>query len=399
MQLTLRSRFTLPLAAALICLGCDDTMSVNPQSIDTDGGLDAAPPDLSPPADLLPLPPPTLPQAVPHAGTILKNVQLVTISWSDYSFAPLAESFGDFIVKSNWYKTVGEEYGVGPGKHLKPVELPERTPPSITDTQLRAFIKQKVLDKTLPAPSPDNQTLYMFYFPRSTTITDDSGNNGTLCSQFAGYHRQGVINPSRYTYAVIGDCGGGDQEITITASHELIEAATDPYGPPSDGFYLDADVTDPWEAENGQEVGDLCEYEPDMVSEGGFPLQKSWSNKAAAAGGDPCIPGAPATYYNIRVSPEGVPSVAAGDKITFTLTGWTVGGTVPPWKISLDSASASDFRLTELQPILSGTTVYNNYSVTLTLTAPVGAGTGLLAGVKVSSGNDKHAWPVAFTIQ
>ena len=386
-------RITACLSTSLLALclwGCAENPALTMSA--SDAGADAAmdPPDLFMP-DLAPPPNPTEPQLDPHSGVVLANLELVTISFMDTVYTSEAEDFGDFIVKSKWLEAVGAEYGVHAGKHLKKVELPMNATTPITDSMLIQFIKTKIMDATLPDPAQHPQILYMFYFPPGITITNGTD---TICNQFAGYHKHAIYNGNKFTYAVIADCKAGPDEITITASHELIETATDPYN----AYYLDVGADDPWQIENGQENGDMCEYESDAVHEGGFALQKNWSNAAAKAGGDPCIPEAPANYENIRVSPEGVPAVAAGASITFTLTGWTKG-VVAPWKIAMVNGDAADFDTTQQQAVLSGTTLYKNSSVTLTLKAPSDAPSGALGGVIIQSGSSHHRWPVAYTVQ
>jgi hypothetical protein len=85
------------------------------------------------------------------------------------------------------------------------------------------------------------------------------------------------------------------QGTTITASHEIIEASTDP-SDISTGYYLNLD--DPnnfgWNDIEGGEVADVCVdvfgFDQDEWPEGDFTVQRIWSNTQAAAGGDPCAP-------------------------------------------------------------------------------------------------------------
>ena len=377
-------------ALALALVGCSEAPAI---SSATDAGVDLAmaPPDLFMP-DLAPRPHPMLPQLEAHSGVVFSSVKLVTVTFMDTVYQSEAEDFGDFVVGSQWLETVGGEYGVHAGRHLKKVQLPMKSPTSITDGGLVQFLKSKIMDMTLPAPAADDQILYMVYFPPGITITHGVS---TLCNQFAGYHNYSTYNGNKFTYAAIGDCNQGPEQVTITASHELIETATDPY---LNSYSLDVAGDDPWQIENGQEDGDMCEYEPDSVHEKGFALQKNWSNKAAAAGGDPCIPEAPATYYNVMILPEGVPEVAAGGSITFTITGWTKGN-LQPWKLSIANGDNADFDVTQQQAVLSGTTIYNNASVTLTLRPPADATSGLLGGVLVRSADANHSWPVTYTVK
>jgi hypothetical protein len=199
---------------------------------------------------------------------------------------------------------------------------------------------------------------------------------------------------------VIGDCGSGLDDITSTASHELAEAATDPFPTGSAGYYMDAQPPDPWTFEDREEVGDLCEtennvYETDQIST--WALQPIWANSAAAARMNPCIP-SDGTYNTVTVSPADVPTVAAGQSFTFHITGWA-NYAAPPWSVSVGDADYSFYSATTLQASLSGTTIAKNGSLTLTLKAPANANSGDPCGVKILSGPTGHIWPVGFIVQ
>jgi hypothetical protein len=89
----------------------------------------------------------------------------------------------------------------------------------------------------------------------------------------------------------------------VALSHELIEAATDPYpatrpafnGADPDHIIWNFAVTGPGE------VGDMCILESydHQVGRlvGGFWAQRTWSNNAANAGLDPCVPAIPNEVY------------------------------------------------------------------------------------------------------
>jgi hypothetical protein len=111
----------------------------------------------------------------------------------------------------------------------------------------------------------------------------------------------------------------------VVASHELIEAVTDPIPDNHPGVQLD-DPTSSWSS-FGSEVADLCQR-PDtteIVRESGFVAQRSWSASAAAAEQDPCVPGATADYFNLTVQDPGVLRIAPGGHQAVTLRAWARG--------------------------------------------------------------------------
>ena len=96
---------------------------------------------------------------------------------------------------------------------------------------------------------------------------------------------------------------------------------TDPRVSSSGAYGLNITQSDdPWQLFDGQENADICEFEHG-VDEGGFALCKNYSNKAAAACMDPCVPYDPKIrpYENVLVLPRGVPSFPAGSTATFTI--------------------------------------------------------------------------------
>lgn len=380
----------------LLLAGCGDGAITSTSS---DGGADAtSPPDLTEGPDLAPWVHPPMPQLAAGSGKVLDHVNLVTITYPTTDNVLSAEAFGDYVFSSDWLHAVGDEYGIKGGKHLAKVELVEAAPKTISDGAIKAFLRAKIMDKTLPSPLDHDQMLYMIYFPLNTAI-----NSGTeeVCSQFGGYHGEANYvegNVSKqFCYAVIGECAGTTGEQTITASHELIEAMTDPFPYTAHGYGLDVGVDDPWELENGQEVGDMCEYE-DSVADGGFEVTKSWSNKAAAMGLDPCVPADRKVYENVMVLPEGVPELEAGSTATFRIIGWAVGNAAP-WKVTFEDGTNSAWTATAQQVSLSGSMIWNAGVLTLTLVVPSDGASGTLGGVLLRSGPSVHGWPISYTIK
>jgi hypothetical protein len=93
----------------------------------------------------------------------------------------------------------------------------------------------------------------------------------------------------------------GIDQITASASHEIVEAATDPF-PDTQPAYIGVDddhlawsvaITGPGE------VGDMCGSESSQLGRyiGYFLVQRSWSNQAAAANLDPCVPATSSPYF------------------------------------------------------------------------------------------------------
>jgi hypothetical protein len=333
-----------------------------------------------------------LPQLQRQGGTVQSKVKLVTVTFAGYTHRQQVEAFGDFLVGSRWLETVGADYGVGQGMHLRKVALADSAPATIKDEDIAPMILQPhVQDNSLPPP--DEQTFYMVYFPMSTTVDSGLLKLGQPCVDFEGFHDDITLAGAHFIYGVVLDCG--TENYLPIASHELIGGATNPS---TGGWNLAAAATDPWSALNGYEPADLCEGEG-TTTEAGYQLARAWSITAAQAGTQPCVPAAPGeTYYQVTADPATVQTVPAGGMVNLTLTGWSTG-TLPNWFLGVEKMDGSAF---DPQPTLSANTINVGCQVTLTLHAGDGK-SGQVGTVLVWSGptmeERRRAWPVAVTVQ
>jgi hypothetical protein len=193
-------------------------------------------------------------------------------------------------------------------------------------------------------PPPDPDTLYFIFFPAGKMITADGGNNIT---DFCAYHGTETFDVStNIRYAVMPDtaasagCGPtpGLANITTVASHELIEAITDPdvglatdVGPPLGWF-------DPLFAE----IGDICRSQSDeAVILGGdghhYYVQKEWSNRSNAclatrtiAVGDASILEGDTSARTLRIPVTLSAPSASNVTVQYRLQGATATGALQP---------------------------------------------------------------------
>jgi hypothetical protein len=121
---------------------------------------------------------------------------------------------------------------------------------------------------------------------------------GQACVAYGAYHYETAQTGTNapIVYALMPRCNAGTsyelEDLTVSASHEWIEAATDPHVNTAGGYQLVDDDHFVWAYTPGAEVGDMCEYVDAAIQPliGGFNVQRTWSNAAAAAGKDPCVP-------------------------------------------------------------------------------------------------------------
>jgi hypothetical protein len=340
---------------------------------------------------------PAFPQVTNKGGPILAAPDIVTITFAGYAYQSDVQAFGDWVATSDWLATVGADYGVGKGVHLKKVVLTELAPSAVTSDEIETLLGSKITDGTLPDPATDRNLLYVIYYPPTTSITllQNGQAAGVSCQDFGGFHYEGRPTGVRFPYAVLPACDNSSsglttlQSIEVGASHEIIEAATDPYPATAPGFQF-TDYSSAWVILGG-EVGDLCFT--DDIAEGNFLAQRVWSNSAAAKGTSPCIPfAADVPYFNSAVSPDGFQAVAAGSSAVFQISGFSTAPTAP-WMLS-----AFPFRGNFRPDItLSQSELSNGQTATLTVAVPLGTPANSFIEILVTSGNQTQGslWPVA----
>lgn len=247
--------------------------------------VDAAPPK--------PAPKPTFPEVQSRGGPVIKSPRVVPITFTG---DPLAEKIVEFTAKiatSSYWKTAGAEYGVGPIVPGDAITLAEPAPAMITSDQIETWLVQKLTGATPEFGAPDASTLYAIYYPAGTTIKmDGAGELGQSCDGYGGYHFEVSAGGVQVGYAVLPRCDGID-DLTVSASHEYFEWATDPFPKSKPAFAKLDDLHWAWQAAFIGELGDLCTFlDLDNLrpAEIGFVVQRQWSNQLSLAGKYPCAP-------------------------------------------------------------------------------------------------------------
>ena len=299
------------------------------------------------------------PQVVDLGGAVLTSPKIQLITYAEDPLASDANAFvTEFGATSEWASQT-TEYGVGAFTQLPMISIPGTPPTTLDDNTGTTSPFQQTLAANTSGADPvwgaaDPSTIYLFVLPAGTNISS----GGSCCTDFLGYHYEAVVGSVRVPYAVVCDCqpGAGDpttalEYVTTTESHELVEATTDPF-PRSNPAYPQADDADfIWTYVTGGEVADMCEYNLDSnyAPPGStYEVQRSWSNAAAAAGTNPCVP-VPSTgpYFNsyavyddtVAVSYYGQPLQTTGVKIavgatrTIDVVLKSNGATSGPWTV------------------------------------------------------------------
>ena len=293
-----------------------------------------------------------LPQVKTMGGPVLATPKVVPVFFPGFGFRTELIDFLPKMGKSAYWKAVATEYGVGALTAETTIDITDAPDAIITDEEIQTWLKSR-FDGTHPefGTTPIAGAVYTLFYPPTTTIylgnaptPNDGGVEGGVpeggtkgprpqasCKSFGGYHQDIKVGNVNVSYAVIPQCAmfgplTGVDVVTGTPSHELIEAATDPFPIAKPAYTSVDDDHISWTFALGAgEVGDMCaQYDSSFYKdpEIGYVVQRSWSNAAATAGHEPCVP-VPASeipYFN--ASPR------LNDDVTLSI-GTTKGLTVP----------------------------------------------------------------------
>ena len=406
----------------------------------SDGGANAAPTDaiamearvVSPvPAAHAPFP-----QLVYGGGPLLTAPKIVTVVFAGDPFASDLQAFGQSIASSPWWDSVRAGYCasdagpcVGQGPPGTFVQLTTSPDAAYTDSvqgassSVQGWLSRAIATATLPAP--DANTLYVVYFPSTTTVTLD---NYKSCVRggFGGYHNSMMMGLRDVAYAVVVECTPLPpplpsvpatsvlQNATLSASHEILEAATDPVR--GTGFVLGSTDWSSWpwaDLTVGGEAGDLCVdgfgLNQDQTTSGRFTVQRTWSNAQAASGLDPCTPTSTGSVYFNAAPTRSFFVLDVGASATFDvdafssapMADWTLAAqdfshSTPPSYLSFSIAGG---RLTDGGALIR---VNNGSKVQVTVTLlkdPSGLDTyvadGAITSVHYGRTVAAQVWPIA----
>jgi hypothetical protein len=390
----------------------------------TSSDATSPPPDAS---DTYPAAHYPLPTMTNHGGPVMTDMKIITVTFVGDAKRDEKRTFDDTITKTAWWDAVTRGYGIHRGSGGGYVELPDTVSNQTldNDTQLIPMLQKLVTDGKLPAP--DANTIYALYFPQSTTIQLLGMSS---CQTFGAYHDythftaggQDVLG----AFAVMPDCGNGFS--AGAASHEFIEAATDPHPfttktPPDPfSFYL---YNDAWCPAGGYEVADMCEGQKG-APEGNYTVARSWVNAAALESKDPCQPSDPAlVFFGAAVEtevvtglhdPTGGPDydadgflvVKAGATKTANVVVFSEAKLAHDVSLVVGKRKANTSDPTVLDPIAAGvdakltqTTAHNGAHVTLTITTSASTPPGDYRFVvrAILETTDYHSWPVVLRVK
>jgi hypothetical protein len=223
------------------------------------------------------------------------------------------EQFLTELKTSTYWPTATAEYGVGSITVAPSIVVTDPLPVMVSDDQIQTWLATYLDGTHAGWPAINLNNIYAVFYQAATTVTATFGGTTveTGCQYFGGYHEEGAegnldAGGVPFVYAVLPRCtsfGGltGIDVTTGTLSHEIVESATDPLVNTNPAYDALDENHVVWDFAPLPEIGDMCAYEPQSFQKlvGSFVVQRIWSDNAAMAGGDPCVPPLPSTpYYN-----------------------------------------------------------------------------------------------------
>ncbi len=308
---------------------------------------------------------------VPNGGSgVLANPNVVIVSFNGDANQSTYDAYGTWLATGGYLAAAPSQYGVNNGTsvaaHLTVA------PPTGTNGNNQAFpnfFQSLFSSNAIPANTPTS--IYVLLLPASWADLS------TFCTHQGGYHTA-YQDPSQglVYYAIVPPCPNGGQvseleSTEIAISHEVVEAATDPYG--QNGYQI-SDPNDPWFYLGG-ELGDLCASNTEYTyTDGTNYAQLIWSNQSVASNQIPCQPWPGTSIYYSLTGPTTMVAGRPGSQVPITLTGWASSNTSSQWYLNAqDGDFQIDFRT---NPVLSAQSITQGGTVTVTLTIPQTAQVG-----------------------
>jgi hypothetical protein len=231
-----------------------------------------------------------------HPGPTLANMEVWICVWDgDEAFGQDVNLFVSRLFASDYYRTNMAEYGASGGVSKGVLRL--GAPPASSD-----FSRYEAAIASLPGKmtyagetfdAPNENTVVLFVVP-GQTMTDEGI-----------YHYEtapGVVQAAMHVpYIVLPRnlIGPDFDELTWSASHEIVEVASDPH-PTTFPAWYDNLLT------YLGEIADLCNDIPTTQTLDGTPyvLTRIYSaSRAAARAGDPCVPALDRPFAGVALSP------------------------------------------------------------------------------------------------
>jgi hypothetical protein len=217
-------------------------------------------------------------------GPVLTNISVHPVYWNaNTQFQANLNAFYNAVTNSKLYDLLNQYSGIGRGSGVAGF-VDNATSTRVKDAAIHTELNRLFDAGILPPPNANNY--YPVHFPAGVSIT--APDNSRSCVQFCAYHGTYVRNGVNVNYGVLPDvgqsgCAGGCGGNTVqnntdsVASHELVEATTDP------AVGLATTFAPPlaWYDPTFGEIGDICNGQQGTTLGGDgvtYVVQKEFSN-------------------------------------------------------------------------------------------------------------------------
>ncbi len=346
-----------------------------------------------------------LPRIAYRGGPFLRNPRIVTVTWKsdDPALVARLERFGETITRTAWWRTVVDAYCtrpddcIGEGRRGAPARLDGTLPPEVSDADVEAILQRAIDAGRIAAPA---DALVVAYLPPGVSFHDANVPRYCAGGPRALHGRLRAVK-TKPAFAIVPRCSD-ESELTAAASHEILEATTNP-DPAARGFALDQGTASLGFAMAGVEPVDPCGLvtrDRHRTTEGGFTLQRAWSNRAAALGANPCVPAPAGAPYFVLVPREPAVRLAKeGDRATLVVEAAS-DRPIAPWTASVVDVTGEREGERVVDLAIDRPTVAAGETATVTITLRrVHPKHVSLVGVVSTSGGESHLWPVPIVMR
>jgi hypothetical protein len=241
-----------------------------------------------------------LPRVEYQGGPFLREPRVVAVTFrgDDTRVVSALAAFAGLVTRSAWWQGATKGYCavgvgcVGRGREARSVVVDLAWPEAVGDSDVSARLEEAIAAGQVG--EIDAETVLLAFLPAGVAVEDGFGRRYCDGGPRA-FHRMLRGAAPGVASAVLPRCGGL-RELTATASHEVLEAATNP-DPARRGFALTPRAAHIGFTYAGVEPVDPCGVltrDGHRIEADGFVWQRAWSNDAAESGRDPC--GGPAPF-------------------------------------------------------------------------------------------------------
>ena len=367
-MMTVKFKVSILLTAAALCVlytNCSKLESLSEIPGAANSSSSEQPPSGSGP--FVEGPHPNFPIMGTKGGRVLQNVVVIPIYYSTDTNEPTIQDYLQKYVSSGLALSQVAEYGAQSITLGSAINIQKAPPAYVTEIQMKA-------DALPLLPSLPADAFLLFIGPA-----------GIPSSFSAAHYVWNAGTSSNVAFAVI-PASTNMHNVTYDISHELTEAVTD-----FDGFSSYRGLDFPYfYAHSSDEVADLCDDSSEAVwgaNPAGleYRVARTWSNAAARAGRDPCIPvdtRRPGPYYNTAPAYDQIQASAqdtypGGQKLiripvgstrVIPLNLFSTGPTSGPWTVDVVSDGFKSQNFSSLQVSLDKNQGANGDVINMTVT-------------------------------